>query len=813
MFAQALQLGRELYGNDHPVTLNLMNNYASVLNELDRPQDAEPLYREAHKVRVKALGEKHPDSLHSLNSLGTIAVALGKVDEAEQLFARTLELRREVLGNDHPETIVSLNNYAVFINAQGRSEEAEPLYAEALALNRKALGDAHPNTITSLNNYAYVLDNLRKFSDAEKLYEEAVKLSRAALGEGHIDVLAREGNLAFARLSQPDRAALAIEPARRAAGGFKLRSFLGLNPRAEAQQERDQKRQRYYFQLLANAAWSAKAAAGLKGKSDLRREAFVALQDAMTDRTTTAIAKTAARRVAAEAGEALGDLANERQSLSDRWLELEERRTAALSLSDEDASSARAAIRQEQDDIVRKIAAISLRLRDESPDYLALIRPEPLRQSAAQSLVGKEDAALLVVPSEFGTHVMALTGDGLSWHRSDWSEAQINAAVKRLLWDVGANVDVDQATDAEWQEEGEGPLPFDRGTAHALYQQIIAPVADALNGKRHLFIAARGALSSLPFGLLVTENPEGADGDPSVLRNTKWFADAHALVQIPSLQSLQFLRRFRADIGDFGSKPSFKGFGDPVLEGKATRRGGGKGRLRGGTAAIAASAAFREDQSRSGSGLVDIAAIKKLARLPGTASEIRALGKAFGASGDNVFLGSRATEENLRGADLSETNILALATHGLLAGEIEGAREPGLVFTPPDQPSEADDGLLTASEVAALRLNAEWVILSACNTAAGDGSEGAPGLSGLARSFFFAGARNLLASHWPVGDEIAAKMTVRTVEIARENRELSRAEAFQQAMREIRNDPAADGPENTWAHPRAWAPFVLIGDR
>jgi CHAT domain-containing protein len=106
--------------------------------------------------------------------------------------------------------------------------------------------------------------------------------------------------------------------------------------------------------------------------------------------------------------------------------------------------------------------------------------------------------------------------------------------------------------------------------------------------------------------------------------------------------------------------------------------------------------------------------------------------------------------------------------------------------------------------VSTLRLNADWVILSACNTATGDAATA--GLSQLARAFFYAGARNLLASHWPVDDEVAAKMTVRT--LALEQAGTPRAEAFQQAAREIRNDPA----HAEWAHPFYWSPFVLIGD-
>jgi CHAT domain-containing protein len=147
-----------------------------------------------------------------------------------------------------------------------------------------------------------------------------------------------------------------------------------------------------------------------------------------------------------------------------------------------------------------------------------------------------------------------------------------------------------------------------------------------------------------------------------------------------------------------------------------------------------------------------------------------------------------------------------------MAGELRGAAEPGLVFTPPAQASDEDDGFLTASEVSTMKLDADWVILSACNTAAGDGSEGAPGLTGLARAFFYAGARNLLVSHWPVRDDVASSLTVDTIKRQQADPKLSRAEALQQAMRAIRNDATHDTAIDTWAHPNAWAPFSLIGD-
>ena len=127
-----------------------------------------------------------------------------------------------------------------------------------------------------------------------------------------------------------------------------------------------------------------------------------------------------------------------------------------------------------------------------------------------------------------------------------------------------------------------------------------------------------------------------------------------------------------------------------------------------------------------------------------------------------------------------------------------------LVLTPPDKATEADDGLLTASEIAQLKLNAEWVILSACNTAHAE-SAGAEGLSGLAKAFFYAGSRALLVSHWPVVSDAAVTLTTRMLAAAKTG--LTRAEAHRQAMMAMIDT----GPAHN-AHPALWAPFVVVGE-
>jgi CHAT domain-containing protein len=117
---------------------------------------------------------------------------------------------------------------------------------------------------------------------------------------------------------------------------------------------------------------------------------------------------------------------------------------------------------------------------------------------------------------------------------------------------------------------------------------------------------------------------------------------------------------------------------------------------------------------------------------------LKAVAKKLGGPSNELYLREAASETNVKSLSLRDYRIIYFATHGLVAGDVKGLGEPSLALTLPQKPTEKDDGLLTASEVAALSLNADWVVLSACNTIAGD-KPGAEALSGLARAFFYAG--------------------------------------------------------------------------
>jgi CHAT domain-containing protein len=199
--------------------------------------------------------------------------------------------------------------------------------------------------------------------------------------------------------------------------------------------------------------------------------------------------------------------------------------------------------------------------------------------------------------------------------------------------------------------------------------------------------------------------------------------------------------------------------------------------------------------------------------LPETADELCAVSRSLGAGASVVHLGQAAAEGVLkwlsaRGA-LGNARVLHFATHGLMAAETQMAAaslaEPALLFTPPASATEEDDGLLTATEVAQLQLDADWVVLSACNTAAAS-ETGQEDLSGLARAFFYAGARALLVSHWYVDSVATVSLITRTFDALKADPAAGRAEALRRAMSGL----IAEG--RGMEHPARWAPFVVVGD-
>jgi len=402
------------------------------------------------------------------------------------------------------------------------------------------------------------------------------------------------------------------------------------------------------------------------------------------------------------------------------------------------------------------------------PDYAKLADPGPAELAAVQAQLADRDAFLEFVVGVKSSFAMLVTRNGLSARPLQVTSEGLSgdiAALRRAL---------------EPKRAGD----FSLKTAFALYQQLLAPLEPSLANIDHLIVAPDGDLASLPLALLVTQEPVGG------YENAAWLIRRMAITQVPSARAFLELRTARAS--RVPAPRPFFGVGNPTFAG-----GAASGRALGALATTC-----QQD------GPADPALLRALPPLPETALEVQTVGRTLKAEPGSILLGSAANKVAVRSAKLNQYQVLYFATHGLLPGELHCQAEPGLVLSPPATPpsSMANDGLLRASEIASLKLNADLVVLSACNTAASGGTSfGGGALEGLADSFFAAGARAVLASHWEVPSTATQKLMTNVFLSYAQDPSRDLAEALRQAQLELIKKPATANPFN-------WAAFTLIGD-
>lgn len=442
----------------------------------------------------------------------------------------------------------------------------------------------------------------------------------------------------------------------------------------------------------------------------------------------------------------------------------------------------------------------------DNPLYRGMATPEPIGSGAVRALLQPDEVIVSFVPNPVNGFVFALTRDKLTWAAlgDNWKR------VANKITDVRCSAALSDTACAS--REGSR---FDLQQAHQLYQELFGPIAEQLRGKKLILVPDHVYLG-FPFHLLVTKPIEPSSDERQDYKRASWLFKAHPSISIlPSYANFVALRSVLAK-RPRASEP-YMAMANPLLLGPAlsdksaslAQRCPDQSRPRRNSATLSTRNAVPIGGVYS-NGRVATEQLRRLEPLPETADEVCAVARSLGVGQNHIFLGAKATERNLKNSSekgmLKRYRVLHFATHGALAGEISSVAEPGLVLTPPDSPSADDDGYLSASEVAGLDLNADWVILSACNTSGGDKSGGA--LSGLASSFFLAGARSLLVSHWPVESDAATKLTTRMFARMQANRLLSRGEALVLAMRDLLS--AADSTTTT--HPGYWGAFALVGE-
>jgi CHAT domain-containing protein len=710
----------------------------------------------------------------------------------------------------------ALTNLGSVVQRQGRNEEAEALYKRALTIREAALGPGHPDVAATLNNLAHVYSLEGRYADALDIMLRVVAIREKTLSPNHPDVALGYNNLGSIYRLMGDRQN-ALTYSRKSTAALvghaiaETAGIQGANPGSNAIE-----RAGYLSFHLSDLVYAFNQRNA--DRVAISHEAIEVAQWASRSSAAAAVQQMAAR-FAAGSGP-LATLVRENQDLAATWQAKDKELVNALSKPDSDqAHPAIEALRTQITEIEGRLKADDARLERDFPAYAALARPKVVSGAEIHGLLAPDEALLFYMVNQGGTFVFAVTRESIAWNGLPLNAPAL--AERVAAFRQGLNVeDATRAIEVSGKSER-----FDLALAHDLYTQLITPVDKFLKDKRHLLIVPTGPLTALPFHLLVTEKPAAAvPDDLAGYRDAAWLIKRHAVTVLPSVESLKALRALPRK--ERASKPMI-GFGDPIFAPEPplpSQRAASpsinestgadtSGKITGDAKMAAKNGATAGNKTRAytdywqGAGVDRDRLAASLPRLEDTADELKAVAKKLGAPTSAIHLRADASEATVKRASLADYRVVYFATHGLVAGDVKGLAEPSLALTLPAQPSELDDGLLTASEVAQLRLNADWVVLSACNTAAGD-KPGAEALSGLVRAFFYAGARALLVSHWAVDSAAATRLTTATFDNLKADPNIGRAEAMRRAMLAYLNDRS--NPLN--AYPAFWGPFSVIGE-
>jgi len=759
--------GKKLYNTNMAI--------ANIYLGQGRYSEALPIYQRSMSIAKETWGEGFY-WIFSQGAVGGCYRELGRLEEAEQIFEKCIQWIKKKYGTDigylEGDILSSAEDLLAQIYiAQGRYREAKTLLTHAFE-HAKDDGKEWLGTATIDVTFAQLYNAQGRYHDALSLLKRAIPVLEEYYGDSELTYVFKIQSIAYQGLNQHQKA---IESIRRAANPYRQRLEHAAGNRSSISlSELQQARDIYvnYVDAFINFIKLQE-----RQKNNIANEAFEAGQLARATSTSVALAGMGARFAAGD--NQLANIVRKHQDLSKRWRRLNNKLGDAVSRSPHDQEKENIpAIREALSDIDFQMQELDKKIAEEFPAYNQLIGSFAISLKEVQKLLAPDEALITYLLADKHSYLWVVRSTFTEVYILECSAEKIETMIKQLRQGLDPT-GVSQLADIR---------PFGIEVAYRLYQNILAPAESALTGVNNIMIVPDKALQSIPFGVLVTQKLQLPITDFASYRGVAWLGQKYALTTLPSVASLKALRVFAKQSK---AKEPFAGFGDPLLAGDP---GSGRG--------ITLVMLFSQGN------VADREIIKSLPRLPETADELKAIARALNTDIKNVYLKGQATETRVKTMDLFSKQVIAFATHGLVAGEIAGLAEPALVLTPQEQSTEKDDGLLTASEVAQLKLNADLVLLSACNTAAGDGTPRAEGLSGLAKAFFYAGSRSLIVSHWGVSSDAAVELTTGMFDESAKHPEIGKSEALRRSMRALMNN----NKKTYFAHPMFWAPFVVVGE-
>ncbi|MEM7582265.1 MAG: CHAT domain-containing tetratricopeptide repeat protein [Acidobacteriota bacterium] len=781
LFERVLKMRQAAFGPDHPAVGISLNNLGLLLQEMGAYRDAGELFERAQGIWRRTLPAEHPHVVTGLNNQAGLLHRQGELAAARGLYERALAIRQRIHDPEHPQVALALHNLAGLLTESGEHAAARSRYERALEILAATHGPDHPAVARSLEKLAVLLRAEGDSGAALELFERGLEIRRSTFGEEHPNTVAVRAELAATRWRRGDlEGALAAALIAEAAGLEHARLTFRTLPEHLA------------------SSFSAHRPAGLdtvlsvasaSGRGEVVRQAW----DAVIRSRALVLDEMSARRRVVRTEPSLEPIQRELFAARQRLANLYVRSSTRMPPTTRHQLTAEA--RREKERWEAELAQRSDRFRS--------------RQRVAGAGFDEVSAAL---PK--GAALVAYARFERTWSASETVESSYLAFVgspqgDTRVFDLGSARELDRHVEA-WRDQLQrySERRYRRAGA-ALRRAIWDPLSASLEGAERVFVVPAGELHRVSFAAL----PVG---------ETEYLVE-HG----PTLHYLSAERDLLIESASAGEGLLILGAADFDASPGASREGSAAPSLAG----------------RPSSGCETVSALP-FASLAASAEEVQQLAQLWShqqaaEESARLLIGAAATESAFK-QHAAGRRVLHLATHGYFLGDpsvepsastergnadsasvdlasadAASTRHPllrsGLALAGANRcaegPARADDGILTAEEIAALDLSAaRLVVLSACET--GSGTRSAGGVFGLRRAFRTAGARTLVMSLWRVED----RSTQRWMEAfydawLKERQPIDRA--VRSASLELLQGLRSRG-ETT--HPAAWAAFLAEGD-
>ncbi len=801
--------GTDRFEGDPSWLASQKKTLAKYLRKQKRLIAAEVMAREALLQSLSQVGRNNTTTAATARELAEVLQAQGRTRDAEKLALAVVDIYKKIgMQADSRSLSMARKFLAGAYVSQGKWAAALKIF-DRLRVDLKDNRFLYKKLFASPRALSIALMHSKRTDEALRMLAKAYRKSLSVQGPKHKNTATLRALLAMAQVRSGAQ--------KKALEGFAsalpiLLSRSRASDDDDSSGTADEQRLRMvlesYLGLLADIRGTPlEHEVGIDVISESFRIADIARDHAVQNALAASGARSSAR------DPALADIARREQDTQKQIGALYALLADILSRPTEEQNPGTVrALRVQIDQLRGARAALMEEIETRFPDYTQLINPKTGGLEQARALLTPGEALISTYVGRERSYVWAIG------HQGPAAFAALNSGRE----DIDDTVALLRSA-LEPSALTLGDIPeFDFESAYDLYSELLGPVEAAWKPAKSLLIVAHGPLGYLPLSVLPTAPFELPFEDEPLFANYRkapWLARTHAVTVLPSVASLKTLRNLPPGSS---TRKSFAGFGDPtfnILAGDDARIGAMRGaaaQLAGGGLMRSRGLPVRLRSSPKTLGL-DSAVISQLPQLPDTSDEINSIALALNADlTRDVFLGQNASEDVIKTMDLSGYKVLAFATHGLIPGELDGLTQPALALSAPNITGGDGDGLLTMDEILGLRLDADWVVLSACNTGSGQGA-GAEAVSGLGRAFFYAGTRALLVSNWPVETTSAKKLTTDLFARQAADAGLSRAEALRQTMIALMDGDGYVDAESgkaifAYSHPIFWAPFSLIGD-